>query len=148
MEKQITISTNLYKRLEAHAVGFNTPQDVIARILDYYESNSGQAVNKVLLKNIDDKPIRSLQLEINMIPNNELEFKKLMLERRLAWVKIFKLDGTEDIKLWKVQAFTSDSDLKGNLRSGYLRGWKEKGIYKAVLAINEEDLLQTHSMKQ
>ena len=140
MEKQIAISTNLYKRLEAHAVGFDTPQDVMARILDYYESNSGQTVNKVLLPHIDDKPIRSLQLEINMIPNNELEFKKLMLERKLAWVKIFKLDGTEDIKLWKVQAFTSDSDLKGNLRSGYLRGWKEKGIYKAVLAINEDDL--------
>ena len=140
MEKQITISTNLYKRLEAYAVGFDTPQDVMTRILDYYESNSGQAVNNVLPKPIVDTPARSLQLEISMIPNNESEFKKLMLERKLAWVKIFKLDGTEDIKLWKVQAFTSDSDLKGNLRSGYLRGWKEKGIYKAVLAINEGDL--------
>jgi len=140
MEKQITISTNLYKRLETHAVGFDTPQDVMVRILDYYESSSGQTVNNVLPKPIVVTPVRSLQLEISLIPNNESEFKKLMVERKLAWVKIFKLDGTEDIKLWKVQAFTNDSDLKGNLRSGYLRGWKEKGIYKAVLAINEEDL--------
>jgi predicted CopG family antitoxin len=39
MSKVIRISDNLYKRLEAHASGFDTPSNVIEIILNAYESN-------------------------------------------------------------------------------------------------------------
>ena len=38
MSKVIRISDNLYKRLEAHASGFDTPSNVIEIILNFYES--------------------------------------------------------------------------------------------------------------
>jgi len=39
MSKVIRISDDLYKRLEAHATGFDTPSNVIEIILNAYESN-------------------------------------------------------------------------------------------------------------
>jgi len=140
MEEKITIPTELYKRLGLHVKGFETPANVIERILDFYEVNTSiiPAIEK--LKQQGVVPARSFQLEVIFHPNSESEFKKLLLQRKVAWIKLYKKDGTIETKMWKAHSFTKDSDLMGNLRSGYLRGWKDKGIYKAELAINADDL--------
>ena len=38
--------------------------------------------------------------------------------------------------IWKVDNFTQKSSLSGNLHSGYLRGWREKGIVAIKLELN------------
>jgi hypothetical protein len=140
MEKNITVSADQYKRLEALAEGFDTPTNVIERLLNYFENSADrlpkvEAVTPSLIA-----PVRSLNLEVVFIPNTEIEFKNELLKRKVAWIKLYKVDNSVETKMWKAQSFTQDSDLMGNLRSGYLRGWKDKGICKAVLAIRAEDL--------
>lgn len=140
MEKAITISAELYKRLEAHAAGFDTPTNVIERILEFYENKFDSGPKTLDSKIIEPTPHRSFQLEVIFHPSNEKEFKQLLLANKVAWIKIFKIDNSVETKMWKAQSFTQQSDVMGNLRSGYLRGWREKGICKAVLAINPDDL--------
>jgi predicted CopG family antitoxin len=38
MSYTINLPNDLYKRLESHATGFDSPSAVIERLLDYYES--------------------------------------------------------------------------------------------------------------
>ncbi|RII27758.1 MAG: hypothetical protein CXR31_05895 [Geobacter sp.] len=140
MEKTILISSELYKRLEAHATGFDTPANVIEKILNFYENNFDTSIKTSEVKIPAPTPARSFQLEVIFHPNNENEFKKLLLSNKVAWVKLFNVNGRTETKKWKAQSFTQQSDVMGNLRSGYLRGWREKGICKAVLAIDPDDL--------
>ncbi len=140
MEKTISISAELYKRLEAHATGFDTPTNVIEKILEFYENNHDSAPKTTDVKIITPTPPRSLHLEVIFHPSSEAEFKELLLAKRVAWIKIYKVDNSVETKMWKAQSFTEQSDVMGNLRSGYLRGWREKGICKAILAINPDDL--------
>jgi len=141
MKTSITISTELYKRLEAHATGFDTPTNVIEKILEFYENNYDSAPKTTETKiSVAISPPRSIQLDVVFHPSSEIEFKQLLLSNKVAWIKIYKVDGSVETKMWKAQSFTQQSDVMGNLRSGYLRGWREKGICKAVLAINPNDL--------
>lgn len=140
MEKNINVSEDQYKRLEALAEGFDTPTKVIERLLKFFEDNADRLPKVEAAKAPPITPVRSLQLEVVFFPNGETEFKKLLIQRKVAWIKLYKVDGSVETKMWKALSFTQDSDLMGNLRSGYLRGWKVKGIYKAVLAILAENL--------
>jgi hypothetical protein len=79
-------------------------------------------------------------LDIVYHPGPESAFKEALLERRRAYVRLFKTDGTSDDKVWNAQKFTTESKVKGNLMTGYLRHWRDKGIYKAVVVVDEEDL--------
>ena len=139
MSQVIRIPEPLYKRLESYAQGFDTPANVIERILNYYEANSDKAQKNVL------KPKKEIRkhasnLEIIFYPEGVDAFKQALLKNKQAYVRLFKVDGTEEVKVWNASKFTTDSDINGNLRSGYLRSWKTKGIYKAVVAINEKDI--------
>ena len=40
MSPVIRLSDSIYKSLEAHAIGFDTPSNVIERLIDFYESSS------------------------------------------------------------------------------------------------------------
>ena len=127
MSPTIQISEELLQRLGKHSSGFKTPADVIAEMLDFYEK-------------VDPLPYPS-RLEIVYYPVNDAEhFKRLLLEHKFAYVKLSKIDGTSEIHLWHANRFTKESDLENNLRSGYLRGWRTKGICKAELSINKDDL--------
>jgi hypothetical protein len=139
MSQVIRIPETLYKRLENFAQGFDTPANVIERILNYYESNcSEEAVIKQ--ESQKGKITKHSKLEIIYHPEGVDVFKKELLEKKQAFIRLFKDDGVTETKVWNASKFKPDSDIINNLRSGYLRGWKTKGIYKAVVAINEKDL--------
>jgi hypothetical protein len=57
-------------------------------------------------------------------------------------VALYKTGGraAEPVIRWNAERFTEKSSLRGNLFSGYLRNWREKGIVKAECAINRSDL--------
>lgn len=139
MSQVIRIPDNLYKRLEKHASGFDTPANVIERVLDAYEEvreKEGHSESSVLTSQAR-KP--ATKLEIEYFADSEEGFKKKLLSTKVAYIKLHYTDGESEIKEWNASRFTQDSRVDGNLRSGYLRGWKERGIYKAELSVNRDD---------
>ncbi len=49
-------------------------------------------------------------------------------------------DGTKHLHEWNALRFTEHSNVLGNLRSGYLINWREKGIVNAEIAIDKNEL--------
>ena len=137
MNKSIEIPASLYQRLSSHAEGFETPATVIERLLNSFE---GQEATEPTI-NIDKKVSLPISLEIIFYPNEEESFKKELLEKKIAYLLLHKIDGTKEIKEWSASNFQPHSSVSGNLRSGYLRGWKNKGIVKAEISTNKNDLL-------
>jgi len=80
------------------------------------------------------------KLGINFIPEDPLQFKKLLLKQKKAWVLLHMDDGTKHLHEWNALRFSEHSDVLGNLRSGYLRNWREKGIVSAEIAIEKSEL--------
>jgi len=148
MEKTIAIPQGLYERLAHHAHGFDTPADVISRLLDFVERNEAEFESKPfesassLGNRASASPIMSYpgKIEIKLYPDDPRQFKKQLLEKREAWVLLRNADGSRDLKHWNAQRFSESSDVLGNLRSGYLRGWRERGIVRADVAIDRRDL--------
>lgn len=135
MEQQVSIPLALYKRLESHAKGFDTPAIVLERLLDYYEKNSGETSST---QAVYTPEVSTVDLELVFLPNDEEEFKSQLLESRKAWICLHYLNGDKRVKTWNIKEFGPTSNLRGNLFSGYLRGWRNKGVYRAEVAIDIE----------
>jgi hypothetical protein len=109
----IQVSEDTFQRLEKLAVGFDTPEAVINRLIDSFENKK------------DSKP------RLTFTPSNETQFLSLLVRNKLAEVTLNKTDGSRDIFQWEANKLTEKSNLRGNLWSGFLRGWKDKGISSA-----------------
>lgn len=116
---KIEISEKLYDRLGKHVKGFETPEEVIMRILDHYES-----------RNSEKRP------ELVFEPDEE-GFKSELLRKKMAW-KIFEFaDGSKQIEEWAANQFNENSNLRANIWSGALRDWKNKGIKQLTLTTED-----------
>lgn len=149
MEKTIEIPESLYERIGRYSKPFETPAQVIERLADYYDSQLTDIIEEKKISDIpvefQDKAQADLltrqfgKLEINFFPPDPRQFKAFLLKEKQAWVMLYKKDGTRSLHQWNALRFTEKSDVLGNLRSGYLRGWRDKGIIKADVAINKKD---------
>lgn len=119
--KNIEISASTFDRLAKHASGFETPENVIIRLLDIAEAEPGK------------KPVLTFD------PTDEEAFKRQLLKTRRANVHLRMADGTVEQGTWNVRALNENSNLRANLWSGYLRGWQEKGIVAATFSIAGDD---------
>jgi len=117
---------------------FESPASVIERILDSYEGKTMESPHE------DEGSTRTIseKLDVVFYPSSEEKFKSLLLANKVAWVLLHKTDGSTEIKPWNAQRLSSASSVLGNLRSGHLRGWKKKGICKAEVAINKQDIVR------
>ena len=143
MTKQINVTDALYSRLAKHAKGFDTPEQVIERMIDFYEEHEGVTTRSEVKTPVILQPKiqpKSFHIDIKYYPDDENEFKKQFLVQKHAWIIIHKVDGSVTEHVWNLNGFTENSSVKGNLLSGRLRGWKEKGICKAEIAINKDDI--------
>ncbi|MBA5249036.1 MAG: hypothetical protein FE834_05815 [Gammaproteobacteria bacterium] len=154
MSQVIKIDEQLYQRLSTHVKGFETPSQVINKILDFYEKENNIESNSVenmidryeKENNItSDSPIQLLvsatRLDIIYHPiNDENAFKRALLKTKLAYVKMYKTNGESEIAEWHATRFTESSSVKGNLTSGYLRDWRNRGIFKAEISIDKASL--------
>jgi hypothetical protein len=120
MPVNITLSDETFRRLENLAVGFDTPERVIERLLDVVELNG-------------DTPTES-RPNLEFIPD-ELTFKNELLTRKRAQVILYFKDGDRDVLHWNASRLRPKSNLRANLWSGFLRNWKEKGIVSAELSV-------------
>lgn len=117
MKNTIELTQTTFARLEQLAVGFDTPEAVIIRLLD----------------NIDGRTETKPTLHFD--PTDENEFKLRLIESKEAEVVIYKNDETREIVRWKANRLRESSNLRGNLWSGLLRGWKSKKIKSVELSI-------------
>ena len=124
----IRISDELYSRLESHAVGFDTPSALIERLLD-----SVEGIEKTDVDDVGNKPTLIFE------PQDEVLFKELLLRDKKASVLLHKSNGSVERRIWNANRITESSNIRGNLWSGLLRGWKAKGIVKAELSILSGD---------
>ncbi len=122
----IRISDQLYSRLEGLAEGFDTPANLIERLLDQCDG-----INKPVHKKATNKPL------LVFTPSDENDFKEQLLKHKRASVRLHKQNGTIENRMWTVNRFSKDSNLRGNLWSGIMRGWKTKGIIKAEFSIDD-----------
>lgn len=120
MPKMISVSDDIYRKLEALAVGFDTPERVIERLLDSAEEN-GAAFS-------GNKP------SLTFVPD-ESAFKNELIARKKAQVILHLKNGERDVLHWNASRFQPSSNLRANLWSGILRNWKNKGIVSAELSV-------------
>ncbi|EPM4947192.1 TPA: hypothetical protein NJ372_003533 [Vibrio parahaemolyticus] len=119
---RIELSQETYLRLGKHVIGFETPDNVICRLLDFYESRT-----------VTEKP------ELVFIPSED-EFRQCLINQKQAW-KVFQYaDGRVSTEEWSAQQFGEHSNLKSNIWSGALRGWKNKGIVRLTLTTEKPDI--------
>ena len=123
----IRISDELYERLESQAIGFDTPAALIERLLDKCDG-----IEKSVSPESPKRP------DLIFSPSDEDKFKKLLLRKKSAAVKLHKVDGSIENRSWNADRLSETSNVRGNLWSGLLRGWKKKGIVKAELTIAEK----------
>jgi hypothetical protein len=136
MSQVIRIEENLYQRLATYSKGFETPSQVINKMIDFYEMKNNI---KPIIGLVKERP---KGLEIIYYPNNDINnFKKLLIDKKMAYINIHKVSGESKIIEWNALRFKDSSDVEKNLRSGYLRSWKDKGIFKAELSTKKDDLL-------
>ncbi len=144
MSQVIRISDELYNRLGAHASGFDTPSNVIERVLDAFDGANLNALNKGFPAiNQEIHPAKTL--EVIYYSGSEEDFKEKLLKCKKAYIKLYYTNDIIEVKEWKASKFSASSSVDGNLRSGYLRGWKKRGIYKAELAVNRDELHSTET---
>lgn len=124
----VRLSAELYRRLEKHAEGFDTPANVIEKILNEYEGVTDSTPEYVPP---DSKPL------LVFIPDEET-FRTRLLERKVATRTLYHRDGTVEEKLWKANSFSPSSNLRGNIWSGPLRGWEVQGIIKAEFRVEDD----------
>jgi len=123
----IRLSDDLYERLESFAVGFDTPAALIERLLDKCDG-----IEKTVSSEASQKP------ELIFNPEDEEQFKRRLLKQKKATVKLHKVDGSIENRSWNAERLSESSNLRGNLWSGLLRGWKKKGIVKAEFTIADK----------
>ncbi|MGB1109597.1 MAG: hypothetical protein ACPG4N_04545 [Gammaproteobacteria bacterium] len=140
----IEIPESTIERLAKHAKPFEPAGQVIERLIDFVEAHPRPASPK--LPSFDSKPSTHTharlppRLVIHYHPDDYDRFKELLLLKREAWLRLEKLDGSVEFKNWNASQFSATSDVNGNLRSGYLRGWRDKQIVRCDIAIRREDL--------
>lgn len=120
MPKSINVSDEIYRRLEGLAIGFDSPERVIERLLNEIDSSSSRLT--------ESKPT------LTFIPD-EQTFKNELLAKKRAQVVLHLRDGQRDVLQWNASRFQPSSNLRANLWSGILRNWKEKGIVSAELSV-------------
>ena len=126
----IRISDNLHKRLENHAVGFDTPANVIERLLNQIEGIDVLEENK--------KQETKVLLPIVLIPEDTEKFKNSLLKSKRATISINYQNGDTKKREWKASRFSEDSDVIGNLRSRpeFRQGeWQKNGIKDVIVKV-------------
>lgn len=113
MSSVIRLPERLYKRLGKYAEGFETPVQVIERLLNQLEGVEENEGENETEENFDDRN----RLPIKLTPSDVVLFKERLLETRMAQILIHYTNGRNESKVWQAYRFSETSNVMGNLRS-------------------------------
>ena len=130
----IRIPQELFQRLGQYAKGFDTPSNVIERLL-----NEKEGIVESSTVSFAPESLESASKPELVFQPNEPSFKRGLIQRSPAKVTLTYIDGSFVEKLWSPTRFTESSNLRANIWSGYLRGWKDEGIVKAEFALHDRN---------
>ncbi|ARR51893.1 hypothetical protein ETN89_20535 (plasmid) [Photobacterium damselae subsp. damselae] len=119
---KIDVTTATFQRLSKLAQGFDTPDAVINRLID--EVTKQPEIKPTIIFN----------------PEIEDDFKRKLLNVKLAEVCLHYTDAAPTFSMWNATKFKESSNLKANIWSGFLRGWKNKCITKIELIVLDKDV--------
>ena len=96
------------------------------------------------------------RLEVVYFPEGEENFKRALLaidsSRRVAHIRIHYFGGRIAYKKWRAADIDANSLIRGNLASGHLRDWRQKGIVKAEVSLepfaDDKSEIATPSVRQ
>lgn len=73
-------------------------------------------------------------IKYTFIPSNEQEFKKQLLSKKRAYIKIIYENGTEELKPWNASNFIETSGLRSNIdsKTWFRSGYKNKNGKRVV----------------
>lgn len=86
---------------------------------------------------VEHNPIKYTgETVIEFIPNNETQFKQLLLQKKKARRTWIYKNGTSRTEIWDATNFKPSSNLKGNSQStNHWRTRKETGLIKIIFEI-------------
>lgn len=134
-EQAFLFKKNLYEELRD-----TYDPELIRQVFEHLNISSTPIVaERVSLKQVESTSFDKLPIEF--VPNDLKLFKKLLLEKKKAYVDWYYQDGhIEAQKSWDVSRFTKDSNLLANVRSrpeARKGKWKELGLTKVVYKIEK-----------
>lgn len=133
MSRVVRIPEKLFKRLEKYAEGFDSPVNVIEKLLNQIE---GVEISDTQDNTIEDDNV----LPVKFFPKDLNVFKERLIANRKAIITIVYNDGTKEDKLWNAYKFDEESNLIGNIRSrkAFRQGrWRANNIKELLIKIDE-----------
>ena len=135
IDENLTVRLSVYR----HEKGLSSWMEAISHLLDAAEKSPKSGTVPVISRTETEcSPARDIQIvyygDTGKIGENE--FKCLLLERGSAHVRIHYTNGTQTDHFWRANNMRKDSNVRGNIMtSSRVRGWRERGIYKAEFSI-------------
>ena len=128
---------------------FNLNNENIEFIKQICEKMGGKLVTDEINKEIkNETELETIEInrdkKYNIEYGNELEFlpdketfrKRLLKVHSAKWTILYS-DGRTEEGIWEAKNITESSNIIGNIRSGYLRNWRQKGIIKATFEVKD-----------
>lgn len=138
MRNTITFQLNesICSRLALYAAQHGLPsweaaiEDMLAKCGGNTGSAPAPAANPAAIQPSSAQPYLS-QPEIVYHPAGEDECKRALIAAKFATVRIHYANGEARDKPWHITKLREHSYLRGNIKTGPLRNWRDKGIVKA-----------------
>ena len=94
-----------------------------------------------------DEVAKAVGIELHFFPADEALFKAQLITEKKAYFVLYHNNGSiTPINEWIAANFTDASNLRGNIFTGQLRRWRQRGIVKAAFAIRRSDLENSKSL--
>ncbi|MFD2943262.1 hypothetical protein [Flavobacterium notoginsengisoli] len=119
---------------ECHRKYDNVTESITIENISVESGEDNQSIEKQ-----QDNRLLKTTLDIELIPNDILKFKELLLKYKRANLSIFYNDGTKVIKEWNASNMSEKSDILRNLRSrsDFRQGnWQKLNIKCVEVEIN------------
>lgn len=118
-------------KINANKINNKTKKNSLSRAVNSLKGND-KSTNRIF-------KYKESVLPIELIPNDIIDFKKLLLEQKWALITVYYNDGNQEVKEWKASKMTIKSDVIRNFRSKpeFRQGnWQNLKITRIVVKVD------------
>ena len=121
MSKTITLTSELFSRLEQFAATGESPEQVIEKLVGLAEDRQAQA--------------QKTRPTLSFVPKSEPEFIATLLTSKRAEVILHSHNSVREVRHWNATKFTANSRLRANVWNGPLKGWKNRDVSAVEVSV-------------